>query len=88
MRLFPIILTLILEVDLRLSFPLDFLYRLASTSDYKTSVLHQIMWYIYAFFVITLFKKVRIHTLMGIRISIVTGLEAFTTVFLSSVLTM
>ena len=48
--MFPIILTLILEVDLRLSFPLDFLYRLASTSDYKTSVLHQIMWYIYAFF--------------------------------------
>ena len=48
-----IILTLILEVDLRLSFPLDFLYRLSSTSDYKTSVLHQIMWYIYAFFVIT-----------------------------------
>ena len=83
------VLTFILEVYLRLSFPLDFLYRLASTSDNKTSVLHhQIMWYIYAFFVTNLFKTVRLHTLMGIRISIVTGLEAFTTVFLSSVLTM
>ena len=82
------VLTLILEVYLRLSFPLDFLYRLASTSDHKTSVLYQIMWYIYAFFVTTLFKTVRIHTLIGIRISIVTGLEAFTTIFLSSVLTM
>ena len=38
------VLTFILEVYLRLSFPLDFLYRLASTSDHKTSVLHHKMW--------------------------------------------
>ena len=39
------VLTFILEVYLRLSFPLDFLYRLASTSDHKTSVLQHMMWY-------------------------------------------
>ena len=80
------VLTFVLEVDLRLSFPLDFLYCLASTSDHKTCVLQQIMWHINA--EVSIFKTVIIHTLMGIRISIVTGLEAFITVFLSSVLTM